>query len=112
MRGEPCPNCGYHPKPPARAVDVIDADLVELGVAQRTAFDRRRFFLELRGHQHTARKKDGSPYHPKWAQCQYKDKFKTWPPWHWNDEPPLEPSLETRRWIRSKQIAWLRAKAG
>jgi superfamily II DNA or RNA helicase len=110
MRGEPCPNCGYHPMPPPRAVDVIDADLVELGVAQRAAFDRRRFFLELRGHQHIARKKDGSPYHPKWAQCQYRDKFKVWPPWHWNDEPPLDPSPETRRWIRSKQIAWLRSR--
>jgi superfamily II DNA or RNA helicase len=44
MRGEACPNCGYHPMPPARAVDVIDADLIELGVAQRAAFDRRAAF--------------------------------------------------------------------
>jgi ribosomal protein L32 len=110
MRGEACPNCGYQPKPPPRAVDVIDADLVEMGIAQRAAFDRRRFYLELRGYQQSARKRDGSSYARGWAANQYKSKFGSYPPWHWNDEPPLEPPPETRRWIRSKQIAWLRAR--
>jgi superfamily II DNA or RNA helicase len=110
MRGEPCPNCGYMPKPPPRAVDVIDADLVEMGVAQRAAFDRRRFYLELRGYAATARKRDGTPYKSSWAANQYKSKFGVYPPWHWNDEPPLDTPPETRRWIRSKQIAWLRSR--
>jgi superfamily II DNA or RNA helicase len=110
MRGEPCPNCGYHPMPPARAVDVIDADLVELGVTQRAAFDRRRFFLELRGYQQTARKRDGTPYARGWAANQFRSKFGVYPPWHWNDEPALNPPPETRRWIKSRQIAWLRSR--
>jgi superfamily II DNA or RNA helicase len=111
MRGMACDNCGWEPKPPARAVDYIDADLVELGsTSAPTETDRITFFCELRGHQRTARKKDGSPYHPKWAVCQYKDKFKSWPPRSWDVYAPLEPSDATRRWIKSRQIAWLRAR--
>ena len=41
---------------------------------------------------------------------QFRTKFGHFPPWAWNNEAPVEPSLETRRWIRSKQIAWLRAR--
>jgi DNA repair protein RadD len=111
MRGEACPNCGYRPKPPPRAVDVIDADLAEMGAAQRAALDRKRFYLELRGYAATARsKKTGQPYKASWAAQQYRSKFQIYPPWNWNDEPPIEPSPETRRWIRSRIIAWARAQ--
>jgi superfamily II DNA or RNA helicase len=111
IRGMACDNCGWEPKPPARAVDYIDADLIELGsTGTPTETDRIIFFCELRGHQRTARKKDGSPYHPKWAVCQYRDKFKTWPPRSWDAYAPLEPSDATRRWIRSRQIAWAKAR--
>ena len=111
MKGMACHNCGWQPKPPARAIDYIDADLVELGsTGAPTESDRITFFCELRGHQRTARKKDGSPYHPKWAVCQYKDKFKSWPPRSWDAYAPLEPSDATRRWIKSRQIAWAKAR--
>jgi superfamily II DNA or RNA helicase len=112
MKGMACDNCGWEPKPPARAVDYIDADLVELGSNNApTETDRITFFCELRGHQRTAGKKDGSPYHPKWAACQFKDKFKSWPPRSWDAYAPLEPSDATRRWIKSRQIAWAKARA-
>jgi len=110
MRGEACPNCGYMPKPPGRAVDVVDADLVELGATRRAELDRKVFFLELRGHQLGARKRDGSLYAAGWAAQQFRTKFGHFPPWAWNNEAPIEPSIETRRWIRSRQIAWLRAR--
>jgi superfamily II DNA or RNA helicase len=112
MRGLACDNCGWEPKPPARAIDYIDDDLVELGATSRpTETDRITFFCELRGFQQTARRKDGSPYHPKWAACQFKDKHKSWPPFSWNNFAPLEPSDATRRWIKSRQIAWAKARA-
>jgi superfamily II DNA or RNA helicase len=111
MRGEACPNCGYLPGPPGRAVDVIDADLIELGTTARAELDRKGFYLELRGHQLGARKRDGSLYAAGWAAQQFKSKFGHFPPWAWNNEAPVEPSVETRRWIRSRQIAWLRARA-
>jgi superfamily II DNA or RNA helicase len=41
MRGLACDNCGWEPKPPARAREYIDADLVELGATSRpTETDR------------------------------------------------------------------------
>jgi superfamily II DNA or RNA helicase len=115
MRGMACDNCGWEPKPRGHDVEWIDGDLVELGAngatSAPTESDRITFFCELRGHQQTARKKDGSPYHPKWAQCQYKDKFKTWPPWSWSNYAPIDPSDATRRWIKSRQIAWAKRNA-
>jgi DNA repair protein RadD len=112
MRGMACDACGWEPKPHARPVEYIDGNLVELGKVANapTEPDRITFFCELRGHQQTARKKDGSPYHPKWAQCQYKDKYKTWPPWSWNNYAPLAPSPATLRWIKSRQIAWAKRR--
>jgi hypothetical protein len=103
-----CDNCGWEPTPPRRAIDYIDADLIELGkpIVQPSDAERKIFYAELRGYQETARKKDGSPYHPKWAACQFKDKHKTWPPRSWDDHPPAPPSDVTRRWIKSRQIAW------
>ena len=115
MKGMACDNCGWEPKPPARARDYIDADLVELGatgaVNVPTEADRISFYCELRGFQQTARRKDGSPYHPKWAACQYKDKHKSWPPFSWNNFAPLEPTPATLRWIKSRQIAWAKARS-
>jgi len=111
MKGMACDNCGWQPKPPARAIDYIDGDLVELGsTGAPTETDLITFFCELRGYQRTARKKDGSPYHPKWAACQYKDKFKTWPPRSWDAYAPLETSDATRRWIKSRIIAWAKSQ--
>jgi superfamily II DNA or RNA helicase len=111
MKGAPCDNCGWEPKPPARAVEYIDGDLVPLGETNKpTETDRITFYCELRGHQRTARKKDGSPYHPKWAACQFKDKFKSWPPFSWNNFAPLEPSDATRRWIKHRQIAYAKRR--
>jgi DNA repair protein RadD len=112
MRGMPCDNCGWEPKPRGRDVEVIDGELIELGkTGVMTEEQKLAFYRELHGHQQTARKKDGSPYHPKWAQCQYKDKFGSWPPWSWNNYTPLAPSPATLRWIKHRQIAWVRRRA-
>lgn len=112
MKGMACDNCGWQPEPPARAIEYMDGDLVPLGeIGAPTETQRISFYCELRGFQQTARRKDGSPYHPKWAACQYKDKHKSWPPFSWNNFVPLEPSPATLRWIKSRQIAWAKARA-
>ena len=112
MRGLACDNCGWEPKRYGRDVEVIDGELVELGKSNApTETDRITFYCELRGFHQTARKKDGSPYHPKWPQCQYKDKYKTWPSWSWDNFAPVAPSDATRRWIKSRQIAWAKRQS-
>jgi hypothetical protein len=110
MRGMACDNCGWEPKPRGRDVDVIDGDLVELGAVKQSETDRINFYCELRGYQRTARRKDGSPYHPRWAAAQYKDKHKVWPPWSWDNLAPLPPTAATLRWIKHRQIAYAKSR--
>jgi len=113
MRGMGCDACGWKPKPKARPVEYIDGDLVELGkpAVVRSDTDRKIFYAELRGYQKFALKRDGKPYHPKWAAAQYRDKFQTWPPWSWDGHEPLAPTPATLRWIKSRQIAWARRRS-
>jgi DNA repair protein RadD len=109
MKGMACEACGWQPKPPARPVEYVDGELVELGKLNSTVpthADKIIFYAELRGYQHTARKRDGSPYASGWAANQFRTKFGSFPPWDWNDRPAIEPSLATLRWIKSRQIAW------
>jgi hypothetical protein len=49
-------------------------------------------------------------YRQGWIAHQYKAKFGSFPPFAWNDNPALEPSLATRRWVKSRQIAWAKAQ--
>jgi superfamily II DNA or RNA helicase len=108
MKGMACDNCGWQPKPPGRAVDYIDGQLVELGKPAiiPSEVERKIFYAELRGYQATARRKDGSPYHQGWAANQFRNKHGSFPPWSWNDHPPVSPSPATLRWIKHRQIAW------
>jgi DNA repair protein RadD len=113
MRGMACDNCGWQPKPRGRDVEHVDGELVELGkpaVAAATDAERQIFYAELRGFQQAARKRDGSPYSQHWASHQYKNKHGFFPPWSWNDQPAVEPSMATLRWIKSRQIAWAKAR--
>jgi DNA repair protein RadD len=111
MKGHACDACGYQPRPPARAVEYVDGDLVELGRVAAIERERRKFYAELRGHQQTARKRDGTPYALGWAANQYRTKFGGFPPWDWNADASVTPSLATQRWIKSRIIAWAKARA-
>ena len=113
MRGQACDACGWKPQPPPRPVEYIDGDLVELGkpAIVRSDTERKIFYAELRGYQQTARKRDGSPYARGWAANQFRTKHGSFPPWSWNDHPPVTPSPATLRWIKSRQIAWAKARA-
>lgn len=105
--------CGFQPKPPARPVEYVDGQLVELGKPAVVPSDTERkvFYAELRGYAQNARKKDGSPYAQGWAANQYRVKHGNFPPWHWNDMPAVTPSPVTLRWIRSRQIAYAKAQS-
>jgi DNA repair protein RadD len=112
MRGMACDACGYEPPKYSRDVETIDGELVELGTRHKgpSETEMRNFFAELRAYQRTARKRDGSPYSQNWAAAQYKSRFGTWPPYSWNNDPIITPSETTLRWIKSKQIAFFRAR--
>ena len=112
LRGMACEACGWEPKPPPRPVEYVDGDLVEIGkpAIVRTDTERRTFYAELRGYQDTARKRDGSPYASGWAANKYRDKYGSFPPWSWNNDPPESATPATLRWIKSRQIAYAKAR--
>ena len=99
-----CPECGYRIPPKARDVETLDGKLVELGQSKGAPVDRREFYAELRAF---ARERN---YSPKWAAAQFRERFGAWPPFAWNDEPMIAPSLVTRRWCKSRLIAYAKSR--
>jgi DNA repair protein RadD len=49
-------------------------------------------------------------YKKGWAAHKFKDKFGTFPPWSYNDLPPIAPTDAVLRWIKSRNIAFYKAQ--
>jgi superfamily II DNA or RNA helicase len=108
--GKPCFHCGFMP---SRNVFGFSALTGELGlvdrnrVAQKPAYDpeeRRRWHAML---IYIVNEKG---YRPGWASIKYKEKFGQWPP-RFNTPEPIEPTLEVRNWVKSRAIAYAKARA-
>jgi superfamily II DNA or RNA helicase len=110
MLAPPCGNCGWQPQPRGRGVDFADGELALVvdGKARAktpTETEKILFHAELRGHANAC------GYKPGWAAHQFKSKFGHFPPWSWNDRPMSTPTMATLRWIKSKQIAYAKARS-
>ena len=107
--GEPCPCCGFLPKPPPRYVPFVEGDLglVNGGRAAKPVYDRetRRQWHGMLTHIEQDR-----GYKRGWAACNYKEKFHEWPPFHGTDKP-IEPSPEVLSWVRSRLIAYAKSRS-
>jgi DNA repair protein RadD len=100
-----CPECGYFFAPKGKEVHTLAGELVEIGAALRPEQrDQLAFFAELRGIAHERNYKDG------WAAHKFKERFGDWPPRQFTGVIATQPSIETRRWIKSRTIAWLKAR--
>ena len=107
--GQPCLNCGFLPRRPAELVLPADGELglVTGGRAQAPVYDentRVEFFQQLRAVQQLRGYKKG------WAAHKFKDKFGTFPPWSYNDLPPIAPTDALLSWVRSRDIAYAKAR--
>jgi DNA repair protein RadD len=102
-----CPCCGsfIHAR---TEVEAIDGELVELGSRRSgapTIADKAAFFSELRGYATVRGFNDG------WASHKYRERFGIWP-----NDPRVKcatasaPSLKTKNWIVSRQIAFAKAR--
>jgi DNA repair protein RadD len=91
-----------------RRVDVREAEgeVVELGSlctgrGEPEVWQKRRFFselLSLRRPHHSSR----------WPDAMFRQKFGHWPNGY--DRVAMEPSIESRNWVRSRQIAYAKAR--
>jgi superfamily II DNA or RNA helicase len=109
VSGEACVHCGWYPRRPAEAIVFDDGDLHPYDPNSRTAKpagadpnDRMRWHAMF---VHIAQQRG---YKPGWAAHKYKEKFGVWP---LRSQPtPQEPSSEVLSWIRSRNIAYAKAK--
>jgi len=106
MGGKPCPACGFMPKRPARDVVFADGNLsLVSGEAREPSIEERiAFHAELRQIALDRKHKSG------WAAHQYRAKHGAFPPWAWNQYPEKAPTLATLGWVKSRQIAYAKAR--
>ena len=106
-----CPNCGHENKV-LNALIEREGELQEIEhgkLRQRAAkremslFERETFYRELLAYARQHDYKDG------WASNKYREKFGTWPR-HGQPSPAQQIDPATISWIRSRQIAWAKAK--
>ncbi len=108
MQGHPCPQCGWRPQPKPRAIIAAEGELTAVDRNSRKAApvngcNKLDFYRQLIW---IARDRE---YNLGWAAHQYRTRFNEWPMWRYLD--PLEPDAATLAWVRSRQIAYARAKA-
>lgn len=103
-----CPNCGYKPDPPRSDVKHLDGDLAELsrsgGQAAVDEAARRRFYgelLQIAGE---------GGYSSGWVSHKFKEKHGDWPPRSYAGVPKIDPTIATRSWVKSRQIAFIKAR--
>jgi superfamily II DNA or RNA helicase len=103
--GKPCPNCGFLPRRPAEYMAHLEGNLglVEGGRAKASVFDQAEWQGML---THIAEQRG---YKPGWIAHKFKEKFGHWPTRRY--VPATEPSREVLSWVRSRNIAYAKARA-
>jgi DNA repair protein RadD len=106
-----CPECGKV-REVRTEIEHVDGELIELGSrptkrnAARTILEQEEFHGELRWIASVR------GYAPGWAAHKFKERFGIWPnDWQVRLAQPREPSLKTKNWLRSRQIAFAKARA-
>jgi DNA repair protein RadD len=107
VAGEACQHCGFFPQRPPRNVSFLDGDLGLVDRKSRSARvisdpDERMRWLGMLTSIGAER-----GYKQGWAAYKYKEKFGTWPP---AKVAPIPPSPEVRSWVRSRDIAYAKAR--
>jgi DNA repair protein RadD len=97
-----CPSCGHVRE--RRTLQHVAGELTELVNSQTRAQrdDRQQFYSELLWYASTKN------YNPNWAGHKYREKFGVWPRGMY--EVQKVPSTPTLKWIKAKQIAWVKGR--
>jgi len=97
-----CPSCG-HVRERRSQIETVGGVLQELVSGKKsTVDDRQKFYSEL---LHFAASKD---YNLNWAKHKFREKFGVWPNNLTETRSPT--TIQTANWIRSRNIAWAKAK--
>jgi hypothetical protein len=108
--GMACLSCGYLPAAPPRAVETIDGDLGLVDSSRRARGELDDPRVRSEWHAMLAYIAAERSFKPGWIAHQYKTRFGDWPPY--GARPvPREPSIEVRRWVKSRMIAFAKGRA-
>jgi superfamily II DNA or RNA helicase len=106
-----CPSCGFE-RIKQSGVQVEDGELIEVTGRKRKpgrnandGIDPQLFFAQLKGYGLHHEYADG------WSAHKFREKFGYWPPRAWNGLDPLTPTPDVNNWIRSRNIAFHKARA-
>jgi DNA repair protein RadD len=109
MTRPPCGNCGWAPAPRAgHDRDFLDGEL-GLIVGGRTNGQTYDGAARARWHGMLTYIAGERGYQRGWVAHKYREKFGTFPAWG-NAPSPIPPTPEVRSWVRSRQIAYAKAR--
>lgn len=101
-----CPACGFKPEKQSE-VQCDDGELVEVKPARSRAGTTEK--ASLYGQLKLYGRRRG--YASGWASNKFRELTGVWPN-HYRDAPEVEPEEFVLKWIRSRQIAWVKGKGG
>jgi DNA repair protein RadD len=108
VAGEACQHCGFLPQRPPRAIVFRDGDLVRVDRKHRKVQTVSDPDERIRWHAMLTYIAAERGYKPEWVVHKFKEKFGHSPPTR--NIRPIEPSREVLSWVRSRNIAYAKAK--
>lgn len=106
--GEPCPHCGFMPKRRPDAIVFRDGELARVDRQQRKPERISDPAERIRWHGMLTYIAAERGYRAGWVAHKFKEKFGIWPAVR--TIAPIEPSAEVLSWVRSRNIAFAKAK--
>lgn len=100
-KSDTCPNCG-HVRMRRNDVEAVPGYMEELAGASAARELKRKWLAELK---FVCAQEN---YSPGWAAHKFKEKFGSWP--NGIHVEPAPASIEVQRWLRSRRIAWAKAR--
>jgi superfamily II DNA or RNA helicase len=108
IAGEACGHCGFLPQQKPQPVAVKDGDLALVDRRQRVAVAQPDPAERIRWHAMLMSIARTRGYKAGWVAHKFREKFGAWPAARF--VVPIEPSPEVLSWVRSRAIAYAKAK--
>jgi DNA repair protein RadD len=110
LGGKPCPACGFMPKRPAEYIRITDGELGLIDRRGRAQAEPHDPACRATWHGMFAWIGNERGFRmPGYAKAKYREKFGDWPPYGSNPQP-VKPTPECLSWVRSRAIAYAKAK--
>jgi DNA repair protein RadD len=106
--GEPCPHCGFLPQRRPDAIIFREGELARVDRKSRTVRASSDPHERMRWHAELTYIANERGYKSGWVAHKFKEKFGDWPPVI--AIRPIAPSPEVLSWVRSRNIAFAKAR--